>query len=442
MSTGTCVATVAGALLLVAPAFAVTPTDQVREHRASEQRPLASARPVSMSATPTAPAATATPFAPRSTALVTPVTPVVASGFVFVPGASAMANQVCAPGTDGAGPLAAALSSVLAGLALDPQLIVVLATQPLLCGDIFYRPLANDVRGIGYQHQPQGELFDQTPDSRLEGMAFLNDFPYWQAHPAEFQNDFDHELGHRWGARVHALIDGADSTELLGRQLEHWSYFLNSGGSPLEGNVWSELGAGQYQADTPLGPGTFSDLDLYAMGVLPASQVRPQQLLRPGMPSAATDCLRLPLDANSPPQSCGPYQTTATAVMVGIDDVIAVEGERDPPPAAGPVSVDVAVVVLGTGEQAFDLASCQAMTEAVPARITDFASATGGRLVLNNLVTTGADCTAFTTPAAPVTVPSADGGCAMARPRPRPSRLTLGIALGAIGWGAARRRRR
>src|SRR3569833_3160005 len=116
-------------------------------------------------------------------------------------GAGAQANQVCPPGHAGADQLAHSRSAMLPALGLVPRLVVVLATQPLICGDLFYLPLANDVRGIGYQHEPSGELFDQTPDSRLEGMAFLNDFPYWQAHPAEFQNAFDHEVGHRWGAR-------------------------------------------------------------------------------------------------------------------------------------------------------------------------------------------------------------------------------------------------
>lgn len=390
MSMGTCVAA-AGALLFAAPAFAAAP--------------------------PTA-------------------APIVATNFVFVPDADALANAVCAPGLDGAGQLATTLSTLLPGLGLDPRLLVVLATQPLLCGDIFYQPLANDVRGIGYQHQPTGELFDQTPDSRLEGMAFLNDFPYWQAHPAEFQNDFDHELGHRWGARMHALIDGVDSTELLGRQLQHWSYFLNSGGSPLEGNIWTDLGAGQYQADTPLGPGTFSDLDLYAMGVLPAAAVRPQQLLRPGAVPAAIDCLGLTLDATSPPQSCGPYQTPATPVTFGIADVIAVEGERDPPAAATAITVDVAVVVLQSGTKPFDLASCQAMTDAIPARIADFATASGGLVSLTNVVTAGADCASFAKDAAE---PMSSGGCAIAGRDATPSGLVVSL-LGLAFWCCRRRR--
>jgi len=421
MSLRMCAATAAGALLFVAHAFGATPwAPALREQRGFPS------------------AAKATVVLPRATspADVTPV-PVVGPGFLFVPDAGALANQVCAPGLDGPRQLALGLSALLPSLGLDPQLVVVLATQPLLCGDIFYQPLANDVRGIGYQHQPMGELFDDTPDTRLQGMAFLNDFPYWQAHPAEFRNDFDHEVGHRWGARVHALIDGVDSSELLGRQLEHWSYFLNSGGSPLEGNVWTDLGGGQYQADTPLGPGTFSDLDLYAMGVLPAEQVRPQQLLRPAAAATVPDCLGLTLDATSPPQSCGPYQTGGTALAVGIKDVIAVEGERDPPAVALPATVDVVVIVLQTGTQAFAGASCEAVRDAVPARIADFATATGGRLLLNNLVTGGSDCAAFTG------APPANGftgGCAVAPPcRPMPGWTLVACAL---GWLVTRRRGR
>lgn len=350
--------------------------------------------------------------------------PVVATGFVFVAGAASLANAVCAPGIDGPGQLATKLSSLLGGLGLDPQLIVVLATQPLICGDLFYHPLANDIRGIGYQHEASGELFDLTPDRRLEGMAFLNDFPYWQAHPAEFQNDFNHEIGHRWGARVHALIDGVESTELLGRQLEHWSYFMDSGGSPLQGNVWTDAGGGAFVADTPLGPGRFSPLDLYAMGVLPAADVGQQRLLRPGVAPAATDCLGSALGAASPPQSCGAYQTPATPVTFGIDDVIALEGQRAPPAVAGAISADIAVVVLESGDQPFDPASCRAVTDAIPARIADFATATGGRVLLNNLVVAGVDCAAFAKDSA---APPPSGGCAAVPGPATPSSLIMSL---------------
>src|SRR3569623_1550692 len=244
------------------------------------------------------------------------------------------------------------------------------------------------------------------------------------------------------GARVHARIDGADSAELRGRQQQHWSYFLNDGGSPLEGNVWTGAGAGQYVADTPLGPGRFSDLDLYAMGVLPPSAVGTQQLLRPAAPSAATDCLALPLNAMSPPQSCGPYQTQATLGTFGIDDVIAVEGERAPPAGAVPLTVDIAVVVLESGAKPFDLAGCQALTRAVQERIADFATATGGRLLLNNLVSAGADCATF---AEDSSEPMPSGGCAVAPGVAAPSGGTgwpglVGALLGLAVWCLRRRR--
>lgn len=341
-----------------------------------------------------------------------PPAPIVASNFVFVPDAGGTANLGCPlEQVDGAA-LPQTIAGLLESVGLDPRIVVVLATQPLICSDIYYLPLANDVQGIGYQHQPEGELFDETPASRLEGIAFLNDFPYWQEHPAEFQDDFNHEIGHRWGARIHASIDGADSTELLGRDLLHWSYFLNSGGSPLEGNIWSEDDDGRYRADTPFGPGQFSDLDLYAMGVLSPSEIGQQELLRPLADSGATDCLGFTLTADSPPQSCGAYETGATPVSFGIEDVIAVEGARNPPAVDATVTVDIAVVVLESGTKPFDLQSCQAMTDAVTARIADFATASAGRVSLVNLVTSGADCASFTKPAA--AAPVGSGGCAIA----------------------------
>jgi MYXO-CTERM domain-containing protein len=126
-------------------------------------------------------------------------------------------------------------------------------------------------------------------------------------------------------------------------------------------------------------------------------------------------------------------------VTFSVHDVIAVEGERDPPAAAGPITVDVAVVVLGTGDWPFDLASCQAVSDAVPARIADFATASGGHVLLNNLVTGGAACTAFTSAAPGAAGPPAGGGCAVAPPRAPPLVLVL-LAAVALRFRLRRRR--
>jgi hypothetical protein len=346
---------------------------------------------------------------------------------LFVSDAAGTANLACMPDSVSAAQLSESITGLLGSAGVDPQIVVVLATQPLVCGSIYYVPLANDVRGIGYQHEPKGEIFDETPNSRLEGIAFLNDFPYWQEHPAEFQNDFNHEIGHRWGARLHASVDGADSTALLGRELQHWSYFLNNGGSPLEGNIWTQVGDGRYRADTPLGPGAFSDLDLYAMGVLPRSAVGKQEIFLPSTDGGTTDCLGFTISAVSPPQSCGAYTTDATVSTVSIDDVIAVEGERNPPAADSVKAVDIAVVVLESGSQPFDVPSCRAMTGAVTDRIADFATASAGRVTLVNLVTSGVDCAALPRTAGPV----ATGGCEMA-PHGSSSHGSVALLLAAL----------
>src|SRR5690606_34248280 len=123
----------------------------------------------------------------------------------------------------------------------------------------------NDVAGIGYQRSGDSERFDDAPERRLEGIVFLNDLPYWLNEPEELKAAFLHELGHRWLTRVHARVDGEDIS-LTGRDDEHWSYFLDAGASPLEGNLWSEDMPPFSTA--PRYPLSYTPLDLYLMGAL------------------------------------------------------------------------------------------------------------------------------------------------------------------------------
>jgi hypothetical protein len=273
---------------------------------------------------------------------------------------------------------------------MDPQIVVVLTTAPLACGDLFYVPFANDVRGIGYQHEEPSELFDDSPESRLEGIAFLNDFPYWQAHPEELAKDFAHEIGHRWSARVYAVRDGAASPVLLGRQSLHWSYYLDSGGSPIEGNTWSALDDGHFRADTPISQRSFSDFDLYLMGVLPSAEVRPERLIV--STAAATDCLGNPLAASSPPQTCGPLDLPGQSESIAINAVIEAEGERMPAADPSLHVVDVAVLVLESDGTALDQAMCGVLTATLRERLDEFQSSTLGRLVLHNLGESSTTC--------------------------------------------------
>jgi len=307
-------------------------------------------------------------------------------GFFVVTGATAAADAACVSQKLANTALLDLVERIDAELGIDPQIAVLLSASSLACDNLFYVPVANDVRGIGYEHEDARELFDDSPASRLEGIAFLNDFPYWQLHPDEFRKDFAHEIGHRFGARVHA--DGAGDT-LLGRDNQHWSYFLDSAGSPLEGNVWTQTDASEYVADTPLAVAGFSELDLYLMGSLPASKVKPSLLVATSTP--ATDCLGHPLNAASPPQSCGALAFDGSASSIDIAAVVQAEGERDPAPDPTPRTLDVVYFVLSSGSN-FPRDECDALAAVLPERTTDFGAATRGALSLAPLADPNGSC--------------------------------------------------
>jgi hypothetical protein len=81
-----------------------------------------------------------------------------------------------------------------------------------------------------------------------------------------------HETGHRWLARLQfSDVNRQISDQLLGRQLAHWSFFMDTDGSVMEGNEIEDLGGGQFR--TSSAAEKYSRLDQYAMGLLPPSEV-------------------------------------------------------------------------------------------------------------------------------------------------------------------------
>jgi len=126
------------------------------------------------------------------------------------------------------------------------------------------------------------------------------------------------EVGHRWLAymqfRDHA---GATSNALLGRDLEHWSFFFNSDASVMEGNQIQDLGGGQFRTIDAVK--RYSALDQYAMGLLGAGDVPPFFYVE--NPNASQT-------AASAPQIGVTFTGTRRDVL--ISDVVAVEGPRIP----------------------------------------------------------------------------------------------------------------
>jgi hypothetical protein len=362
-------------------------------------------------------------------------------GFFLVTGATAAADAACVSQKVADTALHDLVERVDAELGIDPQIAVLLSAAQLACGNLFYVPIANDVRGIGYEHEDPREVFDDSPASRLEGIAFLNDFPYWQLHPDEFRRDFAHEIGHRFGARVHA--DGAGDT-LLGREGQHWSYFLDSAGSPLEGNVWTQSDAADYVADTPLTLATFSELDLYLMGSLLAAEVGAKPLLATTTPGS--DCLGHPITAASPPQSCGALAFEGSVSTIDIDAIVQAEGERDPAPDPTPRTLDVAFFVLSNGSD-FARDECDALAATLPERTADFAVATRGSLSLAPLADPNGSCELASEE---VTSPgpaarAASAGCSSGRSSPNAGGSWVVALFTLLAWrgqGAPRRRTR
>lgn len=79
------------------------------------------------------------------------------------------------------------------------------------------------------------------------------------------------ESGHRWLAFTPFLdpTTGRSSTSILGRDLAHWSFFMDSDGSVMEGNDIEDRGAGfgSTRFRTIRATDTYSMLDQYIMGL-------------------------------------------------------------------------------------------------------------------------------------------------------------------------------
>ncbi|MHB8771508.1 MAG: hypothetical protein ACYC7J_10955 [Syntrophales bacterium] len=213
------------------------------------------------------------------------------------------------------------------------DMLVLWSAPELTPGHSFYFPVKNDVPGIGYRHGG-AEFFDDSADfgsRNLQGIVWMG--PNWSAHSADGSDPrsvlgiLAQETGHRWGATLHHRDpDLASASSALLADSYHWNTYLHTGASPLGGNDWKPLGDSLYQA-IPVDYVKFCQLDLYAMGLLPAERVRPVQLLVN---------TRLPGDGAGPGVSksmdrvSAPFTVRAEVKEILIEQIIAAEGRREP----------------------------------------------------------------------------------------------------------------
>ena len=200
----------------------------------------------------------------------------------------------------------------------------------------FYNSIANDVSGIGSPVFNYAAQFGSA-SGKLQGyldMAALSRYNFDETSPAykSLLDTATHELMHRWTASVHyRKSDGSTSTDLLGRDGVHWSYFLDTDASVMYGSDWHDRGNGSFEAvDTRH---RYSPLDLYLAGFASASEVPDFGLIRGGQGS--------PTDY--------PQQGAITPGLlenIGVGQIVAAEGARVPDVSAAPKEFRAAMLLL------------------------------------------------------------------------------------------------
>ena len=129
----------------------------------------------------------------------------------------------------------------------------------------------NAISGIGIDPFDVGGNFGSA--SRLQWMLSMNGLHRYPADPyADISGDsfstldvLGHEFGHRWLS--YAWIDsaGTPSDVLLGRAHQHWSFFLDSDASLMEGCNWTSPATDSFEIDAV--SEIYGNLDLYMMGL-------------------------------------------------------------------------------------------------------------------------------------------------------------------------------
>ncbi len=192
----------------------------------------------------------------------------------------------------------------------------------------------NDVSGIGNPAEAGSAVFrDQKrygSAEKLQSITFLGNIHQYPSNPAEEIPDtytsllqvLAHEVGHRWLSYISVLIDGRRDDRILGRDKTHWSFFLDSDGSYLEGNELFKRGANNFVTSKPFQ--AYSTLDLYLMGFLKPEEVSQTFLVE----DARRFSPDFPFSAESSPEPTVNFQGSARTIT--IEDIIASNGKRVP----------------------------------------------------------------------------------------------------------------
>jgi hypothetical protein len=257
--------------------------------------------------------------------------------------------------------------------------LVVFTDRRLLVSDSFaYEvPIVNAITGINQ------ETFDHAREfgsgGALQSICFMDSLDKYPDDPFQrFLGEnstvsvMGQEVGHRWLAFVEFRDgNGRRSNALLGRDGAHWSFFLDSDASVMEGNDIADLGNGSFR--TTAAVQRYSMLDQYVMGLVDQSEVPPFFYVE--NPININPARRNP---SSSPEVGVTFSGTKRTVT--IDDIIAAAGRRSPSAADSPRVYRQAFVYIASPASTVDPAALEKIDRIRVAWDQFFSRATDSRM--------------------------------------------------------------
>lgn len=266
----------------------------------------------------------------------------------------------------------AAATAALSAVRDEYDVIVLFADFPVdLGGNTFAYNAAvqNEIRGIGDGIYNFSNFYGSKRLKAFVQMGSLSKYPGGPNNrvfsEASGIGILAHEVGHRWLAFTRFINNqGQRSTDLLGRQLGHWSFLMDSDGSVMEGNDIRDNGDGTF---TTVGSWQgFSALDQYLMGLRRPDQVPPFFYVAGSS-----------LDPEGSPSTGVIIE--GQRINVNVNQIIAAEGPRLPAFGDAPKVTQVAFVLLGRQGEPPSLASIKKVNQYRNRLSTFFRQQTGDR---------------------------------------------------------------
>jgi hypothetical protein len=240
----------------------------------------------------------------------------------------------------------------------------------------FEQTVANDILGIGIPTFDASREFGSAGrlDSTLV-MDFLGKYPDDPHQTFLGENNtvsvLGQEAGHRWlvftDFRDHT---GSRSDQLLGRDDSHWSFFMDSDASVMEGNDIEDLGGGSFR--TVGAVRRYSLLDQYAMGLVGPGDVPTFFYVQ--NPTNVSPVR----NRESAPQIGVTFNGTRRDVR--IEDIIAIHGPRAPNAANSPREHRQAFIYVSSAGRSPDASQIDKLDRIRRAWEEFFLQATDGRM--------------------------------------------------------------